>query len=612
MLLALVVVLDSCESTEEAKPDRRELSIDHLTQVKNKELRNRIKSLDREMRDAFGNHDNALQEIEVNRERFDEQRQVAVQIVADKKQNTTLLLRKILELDSLLIAQRNQFLDFKDRSIQQLRMVQLGREIDKVKRDLDILKKQTVNEIEVNAIKFRYSRIWQEISVKKRNPNDEQQDLAKGSYKPLINMLMIWQDTLEARLNKQAYEFEQEMDRLQRAIVQDSTTIVSLKKEIKKLDADIAKTAQLIDLWQKNFARDSTIYRKKADDYQEKGKWLWAKKISHEIALLEQEFSSIDAPKEVHDIMRETRQLHAVLLDNLFKYDYDLVQEQINVIEGKLKELQLRRDEIDKLVEVVRNLFRNTVFKEYLTIGSTTPENLPEFKQNIEAFKATMPIIRQFLELYPKHKIFIDGYADPLLIPDNPLYGNKILSKQRAESAKLRLVNAGIADSNIVVDWFGEFHSQVNPDSIGPEGSPKDRRIDMRVIGPKDTTKAERDYRNFRKNYEVKIGKTTKRFYHSQGYWIEKYPGKAPTDSIFIKYKGSVYNQLLQLQRYPLFRSLMERRASPIFKGGALQLGNEVKVVLPFGDKEYWVVIRDDAAETLDDPRVGPIASYLR
>jgi len=606
----LIIIFQGCKSSKISETDEEGLRIDHLTEVDSSDLQNRIESFEREIRETIQLRDDAVRDLQNSEEYLLIQKQKADSIISDNKKSKINLRNQIKQLEASILQRKEQLQRFKNRNTYQIIIETSQREIANIDRDTQSLRNPNLNEIEYRAIRERYNDIWEETQNAVLGEEDKLSDI-NNMNENFIRRLLVRRDTLSRRLDKQIDSFEKSIDDFNNKIEYDSIKVIQLGNQIVNLDSGILETKKLIRSLQIHFVNDSSTFKEKINSYNRKETLLLAKRMTHEIALLKKRINLIpNPPQNVIDLLRKTYELHDVLLDNLFEYDFDLMQEQIIVLKDNIESLRWKVEDIENLEGLVKEIFQDRVFTEFLALGDTIPETKPEFRNKIRAFEINIYTIRRFLNHYPRHKIYIDGHADPLRIPINPLYGNKILSKQRAESAKRRLLKAGIPDSNIVVDWFGEFHTLVNPDTSGLPGSPLDRRIDMRIIAPNDISKSAEVYLTFRNNYKIKVGSDSLYFHHQNGFWIENYSKDIYLDTIVIKYKSNVYSRLVD--RHPLFRDLIKKKPSPISEKKYLRLGNEIKLVLTIEKKNYWIIIREEGAESVEDPRVAVISSFLK
>lgn len=606
----VTLILSFCKSSDNINEIPPELTITHLTQVNEADLLKRLESLNMKYLNIYRALEESKLGLAESREHWKSQRAEALKIIGTHQKKKAQLPQRIRKIDSLISEQKREFQKFKSRSLLQLEIIQLDREIRKIDRDILILRDPNTNEIELKAIETRYKRISQSIGLKIPQKSDKKKN-PENYNQLLIDGLNIWKDTLNSHLNHYGSEIQGQIFSFQKSITRDSIRNDSLKKEILDSDNKIENTEKIINKLDEEFKQEFSEFKGKISFYRDQKYRLIAARITHEIALLFIKVSKIQEsiPQTLHDDLNEATNLHSVLVEALFKHNYDLVEEQIYLIERIIKNLSWKLEDFEKLVEIVRNLFQDSIFREFLIIGTTNPETDPKFKNQIQAFNYSMLAIRRYLQFYPRHKIYIDGYADPLLFEGDSLYGNKKLSKERAESAKKRLKKAGVPDSSIIIDWFGEFHTQISLDSIGSKGSNLDRRIDLRVIGPTDTTEKTTKYLSFLNSCIIPIGDTIRAFSHRQGYWIENYQAESLLDTISIKYGCEVYKRLLN--RHEIFREIVEPNESPIFESGTLRLGNEVQLALPITGKNYWIIIEENGAVSLKDPRVALIYNFL-
>ncbi len=80
------------------------------------------------------------------------------------------------------------------------------------------------------------------------------------------------------------------------------------------------------------------------------------------------------------------------------------------------------------------------------------------------------------LKAYEDIKVKIEGYTDSQGNPDS----NQVLSQQRAEAVRARLVAAGIPDTRISTEGFGAANPVATNDT--PEGRAKNRRIEVVIV----------------------------------------------------------------------------------------------------------------------------------
>ena len=84
--------------------------------------------------------------------------------------------------------------------------------------------------------------------------------------------------------------------------------------------------------------------------------------------------------------------------------------------------------------------------------------------------------LSSILKAYEDIKVNIEGYTDS----QGRAESNQILSQQRAESVRTRLIAAGISDARISTKGFGAANPVATNDT--PEGRAQNRRIEIVIV----------------------------------------------------------------------------------------------------------------------------------
>ena len=84
--------------------------------------------------------------------------------------------------------------------------------------------------------------------------------------------------------------------------------------------------------------------------------------------------------------------------------------------------------------------------------------------------------LSSILKAYEDIKVKLEGYTDSQGNPDS----NQLLSQQRAEAVRARLIAAGISDTRISTEGFGAANPVATNDT--PEGRAENRRIEVIIV----------------------------------------------------------------------------------------------------------------------------------
>ena len=143
---------------------------------------------------------------------------------------------------------------------------------------------------------------------------------------------------------------------------------------------------------------------------------------------------------------------------NLPSYSGDCAMETVAEVAPKVKELVLPESEKTILMQALEGVKFKTDSDELL------PESLPK----LDAVAALM-------ESHADYKLTIDGYTDNTGKSEY----NHSLSYKRAEAAKARLIEDGIAGDRITTHGYGEERPVATNDTA--EGRAKNRRVEFLV-----------------------------------------------------------------------------------------------------------------------------------
>ena len=607
LIMFMTIVLMCNDKNNISKNEQSALKVDHWTDANAKDLRAKKRKLDFDINRIIKLKERAIIDLRIKINKFTESKSYADSIISDYEYNKDNLRHEIQQKENVFADRKAKLQKFEERNKFQLEIDILEQQLIQLDRDLNLLKIPSLDEIEKEDITERYNEIFVRMNLNKRL-----KEVDKNSNDYLIKVLKVWQDSLYDKINKQAQQIKNKIHEIKININQDSSEIESKKKISEHINIDIQETENFIKSEETNFIADTTKLKEKIESYYLRENQLIAEKYAIEIALIEKQTKLITKPPEdLLELIKKTREFHEAFVQNLLEQDIDLVSEQIKALKQyiaiNIENLNWKIDEIKDLENLVKGIFRDVVFKNFLVLGDTIPIDEPKYKKSINSFYSSLPIIKRFLNIYPDYKIYIDGYADRLKVLSDTLFGNKDLSRRRAIYARNRLREAQIPDSaqiphsNIVVDWYGEYHSLTDPRKIDISGWQENRRIDMCIIGPMDTNKVSLDYLNFKNNYTLKFDKEVKVFFHEKGVWKER--------NNKLKFGSEVYDSLTN--HHKLFKELTDLKPSPIFKGGFLQLGNEFEMILPIDRKKYWIIVGRIGAESINDLSVREIRYLL-
>ncbi|MBD3341652.1 MAG: OmpA family protein [Candidatus Lokiarchaeota archaeon] len=353
----------------------------------------------------------------------------------------------------------------------------------------------------------------------------------------------------------------------------------------------------------KNFSDAIEWYKKDKNMYN-------LKKSCYEIALLIKETQNRKWKEKLQNEIEALIQTHNSLVNSIQEIDSELLEYQIAAMQKGAQNIYEKIASIESLIDVVKPIFEGGLFFEYFQISkSDLSENKPEVRPYIEAFKAAIPALKEFLEYYSDYKIHIDGHADRLPFVDDP-YGNMKLSRERAIEAKKRLTSQGISQTFIVCDWFGEFHNTTDKKADRGIGIARDRRIDLRLIGGEsDSTQEKKIYSKFRNAFKVpEVGKT---FFHEEGYWVETgYIGEK-YEIISLNYAGKAFDALFKKNK--TFAQLVKKHASPLYRetNGTIQLGNQIKLKLEIEGTIFNIEVNQNGFLDIEEITNSKFRNYL-
>lgn len=421
---------------------------------------------------------------------------------------------------------------------------------------------------------------------------------------------------LEADLEEKEKEFIERLQKLR------ADTLL-LSQRIKDSSAEIKRYSQKWRDLEKRYFRkkedyaDFLLKNKEILEFYMKRKYEYlTTKHIYEITLLEKEVIGADYKDDkLTDQVGDLKQVHHNLVFMLKKDEFDIADGIVHELKNKIHTAEERIAEIVSIGEIIQRLFENGVFYTYLRVGKVEETEEEDLQQAIATFYEHIPTLKEFLDIYPDYKIYVDGHADRFRYSTS--YKNNELSRLRAFKAKSIFINAGIDSNQIIIDWFGKFHNRTIMNKENEfVGNVNDRRIEERIIAKNDSNENALNYLNFRNNLKIKAGNEEKTFMHRNGFWIEKAFNEINTEIIKISYDGMAYDSLVS--RHPQFRSLMSPRKSPLYRDekgdstSTFRLGNQVELILNIQGKTYKVKICKEGAIKIEDIKIPEIISYLK
>ncbi|MBN1349074.1 OmpA family protein [candidate division KSB1 bacterium] len=419
---------------------------------------------------------------------------------------------------------------------------------------------------------------------------DFRDDIKKGIEKEeeLKRELESAKSKYEKKLNELIEKREDVITKKKEKIISLETEIESIKNQLVNVDS-IEKKYKEIILEQQLIKSDyDSIYKFVQSGYDTVSSVLLSYDIEYYIRKSKSSGLQI---KEFREKIDDLIQLQNKFVEILSQTDEKTTQFRWDQIRKQMTDLENLFDKYENLKDRVTSLFRGGMFSKYF--GLSEEEIIaddPEVRAPIETYKIMVPFIIDFLEAYPKYNIYIDGHADRTPWSGD-LYGNVKLSKNRAEIAKQRFVDSGISSIRIITDWFGEFHNtkKIPLDCTDPQ-QVADRRVDLRIIGGKsDSTEQKKKYLNFKNDFPVVAGPGKKIFRHREGFWIEHGFEDADYSIMQVIYEDSAYTNLLKESE--IARQVLARYPSPLYPKGEIELGNQVKFILPINGVKHKVII---------------------
>jgi len=127
-------------------------------------------------------------------------------------------------------------------------------------------------------------------------------------------------------------------------------------------------------------------------------------------------------------------------------------------------------------------LYKKLKVKDACLVDKTawfTIENLyfESGKSNLKALSASqLDNLIAIMKDFPDLKVKLGGYTDNT----GDVEGNKKLSLERADAAKLKMTESGIAGDRIETEGYGQEHPVCEANDT-PDCKAKNRRIDVRV-----------------------------------------------------------------------------------------------------------------------------------
>jgi len=297
-------------------------------------------------------------------------------------------------------------------------------------------------------------------------------------------------------------------------------------------------------------------------------------------------------------------------MNALANEQYNLAEKLIEVLEENIGTISRSVTELMVVGEIIKELFRDAAFIDYMVLGKTDDSNEAEVQYFNDTFYAQMPTLKKFLEFYPNYKIYVDGHADRTEYVGGS-YKNTELSMKRALKADSLMRTRGIDESKIVWDYFSKYHNVTAHRELNTfeRDTVINRRIEVRVIPDGDTARTEKEKEYLKFKNQFKIGNRV--FLHKNGFWNEVEYNSKRGEIIQINFDGIAFQTLLS--RNKELEKLLKPVRSPLYENGTVQLGNQVRLILAINGKDYKIEICEAGARSIEDiKKQNPrFANYL-
>lgn len=556
-----------------------------------------IQSFDKdsfELKIIIENTEKALQKLNSDSINFENK------ILSKEKEYNGFILHNEFKIErSNLLEKKDKISRFKN-SVDQ--MINSNRILDMTSIDLRLRHfDKDFEQLSLPKIKFKIDEKDQTENKKVLSKINNNLSLAENFLDSLISIQ-------DSSFIKKSEEFQNELHNLKVNIPLISNKIIAQKNSIndyleRKETLKNIHNASLIQFDESIQQSTRRMYNKINEKYV------------YEIALIIKNLSTTRIKSSyLTEQINNLKNLQSRLVKALEEDNYNLAEKLIEDLKLNITKISKLVSESIKLGEIIKSLFKEGVFFDFMELADTTDSKNNMVKDYVNTFHAHIPTLKKFLEFYPNHQIFIDGHADRTMYGKKGPYENTRLSMKRAVKAKTLMIEKGIDSSKIIWDYYGKFHNLTPYRDFAPLeiDTVINRRIDIRVIPTDDSLKTSKDlrYLEFKNNLIIQIDTIkTKNFKHANGYWIEKEYEANNGDLIKVFYNKIAY--LTLLNRDQNLKRLMRNIKSPIYEDGCLRLGNQVRLILNINGKDYKIEICEEGATTIDEIKNEEFKDYL-
>lgn len=454
------------------------------------------------------------------------------------------------------------------------------------------------------------------FSVDEKNYEKNKKVLLKIIY----NLDLVASD-IDSIIKLKVAEYTNRLEQMNTESQKQSKRLQEIKASIIDYDKRIRYNENMKKSLIKNSNEKLSKYEESINFFENRKYEKINEKYIYEITLIVENLSKVAYKSEfLTDQIDELKKLQHELVEALAKDEFDLADKLIAKLKKNISKITELVAESMTIGTIIKELFKDGLFMDYMELGKTKDSENAHLQQYISTFHAHMPTLKEFLEIYPDYKIYIDGHADRTEYLTKGPYKNTQLSFRRVQKAYSLMKEVEIDTSKIFLDYFGKFHNltpckelkQFEIDTV------INRRIDVRVIADNDTLESSLKYLHFKDSLNIPISQSkSKVFRHENGFWLEYgYDSKiADIDSLY--YKEEAYDSLLS--RNSVFKKLMEeKRKSPLYNkeneyehDGCFRLGNQVCLVLSINEKDFKIKICEKGAKTINEIKNDVLKNYL-
>lgn len=625
----LCFILCKCNSPEDTSYKYLKYT-DEFMRIPKSELEKKIELLDQEILEIIRQVNILKKEKNAEEDNLNLDTTKINTTLINLKENRNKAVADTMKLRNDIKAKKKELDNFVSHNEFQIERDRLQRRKDQVSRFINDLKQMEslttdINMIIVETKLQQLKEDFQKLKVNppKFSPADSNQEKNKKILKTLIDKLHLIESNIDSTIRLKVEEYQDKLEVIRNEIKNYQNRLFKLKNNIKNYDVRIADNEKL-----KLSSIDDS--KDKIKDYETSINFFTRRKYEkinekyvYEITLITKNLSD---PKYksgfLSDQVKELKALQLELVEKLAVEDYNYADKLIEDLKNALPELSQTIADAITIEAVIKDLFKNGFFIDYMNLGTIEDANDRQVQKYIDTFHAHRYTLKKFLEFYPEYQIYIDGHADRSEYSEKKgPYENTKLSKDRAFEVRRLMLISGIDFNKIIVDYYGKFHNLTPCQDFKPDelDTVINRRADIRIIPIADSLKTKKDlaYLKFKNNFNVQIDKINQWiFKHENGFWIQHGYDLiiSKIDSIF--FEDEVYDSLLK--RNVEFKKLMSDLISPIYhknleckQNGCLRLGNQVRLILSINGKDYKIEICEEGAKTIDEIKNEEFKNYL-